>query len=89
MLSYSKQIYTNEIQLPHLLSYQPNDIYKFVRIRLGNQTTKFGEKYRPYLYRNIHNNILVSSWNKPTNKELYTSCDIGMNADALIYYKNE
>jgi hypothetical protein len=51
--------------------------------------TANGEKFGPYLYRNTRNNVLIASWEKPTNKELYSSCDIGMNADALIYYKNE
>lgn len=87
MLSYSKQILATEIPS---ISCQSNDMYKFVRVRLGKQTiTKFGEKYGPYLYRNTRNNVLISSWDSPTNKELYTSSDIGMNADALIYYKNE
>jgi hypothetical protein len=59
-------------------------------VRLRNQTqTKFGEKYGPYLYRNTRNNILVSSWHKPSNKYLYSSCDIGMKTDSLIHYKNE
>jgi hypothetical protein len=31
----------------------------------------------------------ISSWNEPTNHVSYSSYDIGMNADALIYYKNE
>lgn len=69
-----------------------NNIFKFERIRLGNKTTsQTGEIYGPYLYRDVINNILWSSWDKPTKEEnyLYKGQDIGYNTDALIYYKNE
>lgn len=65
-------------------------IYKFKRIRLGNKTTtQNGNIYGSYLYRNTLDNTLIASWDKP-NKELnylYKGEDIGLNTDALIYYK--
>ena len=67
------------------------NIYKFERIRLGKKTTtKNGQKFGPYLYRDIVNNILLASWNKPIKElnHLYKGEDIGYNTDALIYYKN-
>jgi hypothetical protein len=68
------------------------NIFKFERIRLGNKnkTTQYGEKYGPYLYRDITNNTLLSSWDKPTNdvNYLYKGQDVGYNTDALRYYKN-
>ncbi len=95
MLSYSqypKQINFNFDNYPasQRLTCESNDMYRYIRQRLGNQiVTSRGEKFGPYLYRNIRNNVLISSWDKPTNKDVYTSSDVGMNADALIYYKNE
>jgi hypothetical protein len=69
---------------------QNSDMYSFVRERLGKQiVTSAGDKFGPYLYRNIRNNVLISSWEKPNNNQLYTSYDIGMNTDALVYYKND
>ena len=67
------------------------NVFKFERVRLGNKTvTPYGEKYGPYLYRNIANNLLVSSWDKPTKEHeyLYKGEDIGYNRDAIYYYKN-
>lgn len=67
------------------------NIYKFERIRRGNKTVSpYGEKYGPYLYRNIKTNQLIASWDKPTrnNEYLYSSADIGLLSDALLYYKN-
>ena len=67
------------------------NIYKFERIRLGNKTTtQNGQKFGPYLYRDIVDNILLASWNKPIKElnYLYKGEDIGYNTDALIYYKN-
>lgn len=95
MLSYSefpKQIIINfkDYSSSQHLSCQNGDVYKYVRNRLGNQfVTSNGQKFGPYLYRNMRNNVLIASWEKPSNKEVYTSYNIGMNADALIYYKNE
>ncbi len=67
-------------------------VFIFERIRLGNpnKITSFGEKYGPYLYRDITNNTLLSSWNKPTEEKqhLYKGDEIGYNTDALQYYKN-
>jgi hypothetical protein len=89
--NYSKQIHLrDEIPASQRLQCQQGDTYQFVRKRLGSAiVTSSGEKFGPYLYRNTRNNVLIASWEKPTNIELYSSCDIGMNADALIYYKNE
>jgi len=67
------------------------NIFKFERIRLGNKTTTFhGEKYGRYLYRDITNNALLASWDKPTKEVnyLYQGHEIGYNTDALYYYKN-
>lgn len=88
---YPKQIYINYNNYPasQHLKCELNDTYKYVRQRLGHQiVTINGEKYGPYLYRNMRNNVLVASWDKPTNKVFYTLSDIGMG-DFLIYYKNE
>ena len=66
-------------------------IFKFDRIRLGNKTTMLnGERYSSYLYRDIIDNILIASWDKPTKElnYLYKGEEIGYNTDALIYYKN-
>lgn len=66
-------------------------VFKFERIRLGRKTTtKYGCKYGPYLYRDIINNTLIASWDKPTKEPnyIYKGEDIGYNTDALIYYKN-
>ena len=69
-----------------------NHIFKFHRIRLGNNntTTLNGEKFGPYLYRDTIDNTLLASWDKPTKElnYLYNGGDIGYNTDALIYYKN-
>lgn len=63
-------------------------VFKFERVRLGTKTvTPYGEKYGPYLYRNIETNKLIASWDKP-NGVLHKGEDIGYNADALFYYKN-
>ncbi len=93
-MSYSN--FPNEIRIENypesqLQSCQSSDMYKFVRERLGNKIVRQnGGNFGPYLYRNTRNNVLISSWEKPINKELlYTSCEIGMNADAVHYYKNE
>lgn len=66
------------------------NIFRFERIRLGNQTTQNGAKYGLYLYRDITNNTLLASWDKPIKdvNYLYKGQDIGYNTDALIYYKN-
>ncbi len=68
-----------------------DNIFIFERIRLGNKiTTPTGNKYGPYLYRDITNNGLLASWDKPTKEAnyLYKGGDIGYNTDALTYYKN-
>lgn len=67
------------------------DAYVYERRRLGQQiVTASGERFGPYLYRNTRSRVLFASWNKPTKPEdgLYSACDIGLNADALVYYKN-
>lgn len=66
-------------------------IFKFERIRLGNKTkTQNYTEFGPYLYRDIVDNTLIASWDKPTKElnYLYKGEDIGYNTDALIYYKN-
>ncbi len=108
MLSYST--YTQNIKAPNTSNSQQSpchvdDLYKYERQRLGHLiVSQSGEKYGPYLYRNLRNNVLVASWDKPSesrkavsvgslgtfeNRETYSSSDIGLNADALVYYKNE
>ena len=94
MLSYSG--YTNNIKASVSMNSQQNpcnvnDLYKYERKRLGHLiVSQSGEKYGPYLYRNLRNNVLIASWDKPVdNRETYSSSDIGLNADALVYYKNE
>ena len=65
--------------------------YKFERMRLGKIiVAKNGHPYGKYLYRNIYSNELIASFDKP-NKDanyIYTGEDIGINTDALTYYKN-
>jgi hypothetical protein len=66
-------------------------VFIFERVRLGYKTTTpDGSRYGTYLYRDITNNTLIASWDKPTKgkKHLYSGGDIGYNTDALIYYKN-
>lgn len=67
-----------------------NDKYTFERKRIGNNiVTEKGEKFGPYLYRNITNNVLIASWEKPLiSKITYKGFDIGTHIDALVYYKN-
>jgi hypothetical protein len=94
MLSYSnyskQKQFGGKFPTTQLVNCIPNDSYRFVRKRLGSaMVTLHGEKFGPYLYRNVRNNVLIASWEKPTSSEFYSSYDIGMNADALIYYKNE
>lgn len=66
------------------------NIFRFERIRLGNKLNQNGAKYGPYLYRDVTNNTLLASWDKPTKESnyLYKGQDVGYNTDALIYYKN-
>jgi hypothetical protein len=66
------------------------NIFKFERIRLGNKTTSTGYKYGPYLYRDITNNTLLASWDKPKKEAtyLYKGQEVGYITDAVIYYKN-
>lgn len=90
MTSYAKQISYQNYPESQRLPCKSSDMYRFVRERLGgNIVTSSGTQYGRYLYRNTRNNVLMASWEKPCNKQLYSSCDIGMNADALQYYKNE
>lgn len=60
---------------------------KFERILLGKKIKSYAG---PYLYRDIIDNTLISSWEKPIKHSnyLYTGGDIGYNTDALVYYKN-
>jgi len=74
-----------------MISFTTQSVFKFERKRLGTKTvTANGERFGPYLYRNIINNQLISSWDKPSKEPnyLYKGEDIGYNTDALIYYKN-
>lgn len=67
-------------------------VFRYERIRLGNKEkrTAYGESYGVYLYRDITNNKLLSSWDKPLKEAnyLYKGSEIGYNTDALYYYKN-
>ena len=71
--------------------YFNSKIYRFVRERRGNrQLSLFGQPFGPYLYRNLLNNQLFACWTMP-NKDirvLYTGEYIGINVNALKYYKN-
>lgn len=69
-------------------------IYRYERKRLGHKrVSEGGERYGPYLYRNLETNRLLSSWDKPDaaneRNGLYKGEDIGMLSDAIFYYKNE
>lgn len=72
------------------LNYINQPVFRFERNRSENKTIGYNEKYGPYLYRNIIDKTLISSWDKPTKDKnhLYKGEDIGYNTDALIYYKN-
>lgn len=73
------------------MNYLTQNVYKFERTRKGTKTTSaYGERYGPYLYRNVITNELLASWDIPTKEKtyLYTGEDVGYNTDALIYYKN-
>ena len=66
-------------------------IYKFERMRLGKKTvTESGMHYPPYLYRNLIDNTLLASYDKPKENlnYLYKGEQIGYNTDAILYYKN-
>lgn len=67
------------------------NVFKFERNRLGKKTSPNGDSYGPYLYRDITNNTLLASWDKPTKEAnyLYQGQEVGYNTDALIYYKND
>ena len=46
-------------------------IFRFERIRLGKKTkSSTGDKFGPYLYRDIIDNTLISSWEKPMKKRI-------------------
>ena len=77
--------------------------YIFIRQRLGfkNKISGFCNKYGeypkredpfgPYLYRHVITCQLVASWHYPAHgvADKYAGEDIGMNTDALLYYKSE
>lgn len=65
-------------------------VFIFERMRHGKRRSIYGEKYGPYLYRDITNNTLLASWDKPKYGEyyFYKGEDIGYNTDAMNYYKN-
>ncbi len=85
-----KQISWNEYPESQKLKCENSDNYLFYRERLGNNiVTKSNHPFGPYLYRNIRNNVLIASFDKPSGEGIYSSSDIGMFSDALIYYKND
>lgn len=95
MLSYSNyskvNYFTDTLPKSQTVPCNKSDTYVYVRRRLGQQmVTKLGERFGPYLYRNTRTQVIIASWEKPNKSVdgLYSWCDIGMNADALIYYKN-
>ena len=94
MTSYSTfpviHYFTDPLPSSQTLLCEKNDLYMFERKRIGNKiVSSCGEKYGPYLYRNIRNRVLIASWESPTkNKAYYSSSDIDPG-DAMIYYKNE
>ncbi len=67
-----------------------SDTYKFERERLGNiMAPSPSSRYGKYLYRNLRNGVLVASYDRPTNKTIYTSQDIGADiGETFPYYKN-
>jgi hypothetical protein len=74
----------------HYIEIKQN-IYKFERNRFGGRKfSQYGSEYGNYLYRNIYTNELISSWNPPKNEinSMYNEVDIGLNTNALTYYKN-
>ncbi len=76
---------------PNFILGLTTPVFRFERIRLGHKTlTPTGAEYGPYLYRNLIDNTLLSSWEKPTKvaSHLYKGEDIGYNTDAITYYKN-
>ncbi len=90
---FVKNIVFNYNNLPtsQKLKCYMSDTYKFERERLGkiispSETSQYGK----YLYRNLRNGVLISSYDKPTGKSIYTSKDIGFDiGEAFPYYKNE
>jgi len=73
-------------------NYSTINVYKFERKRLGRRISPYGGRYGAYLYRNMHDNTLLASWDKPIWKKglnyLYKGEDLGYCAYAMIYYKN-
>ena len=90
---YERSVPAPLYPLSQLKENRLDDRYVFYRQRLGNKiVTQNGTKFGPFLYRNTRNQVLVASYERPTSSNpsyLYTGCDIGLNADALTYYKNE
>lgn len=75
-------------------NYLHKNVYKFEKILHDNITLHLsGERYGPYLYKNIDDNEIVASWVAPDyNKRinfLYSGEEIGYNKDAIIYSKNK
>lgn len=88
--SFHKEIHFKDYPDSQKLKCEKTDNYIFVRTRKGNNIiTSYGQPFGKYLYRNCRNKVLISSWEKPTNKNIYTSEDIAMDSDAIIYYKNQ
>ena len=70
------------------INFLTRRVFRFERTRLGSNTiSPHGEKYGPYLYRNIITRELIASWDEP-KASLNKGEDIGYNTDALKYYKN-
>ena len=95
MFSYSNfptiNYFTDVLPKSQLEPSNKTDAYVYVRRRFGQQmVTASGERFGPYLYRNTRSQVLFASWDMPTKSAdgLYSAGDIGLNADALVYYKN-
>jgi hypothetical protein len=90
---FIKNVVINHKNLPfsQKLSCYNSDTYKFERKRLGKiMAPTENSQYGKYLYRNLRNGVLIASHDPPSNKNIYSSSDIGMDiGDALPYYKNE
>jgi hypothetical protein len=90
---YERSVLAPQYPSSQLKENKLNDTFVFYRQRQGNKiVSQNGTKFGPFLYRNTRNQVLVASYERPKSSNfttLYTGCDIGLNADALTYYKNE
>lgn len=87
--TYNKIISLEEYPESQKKNIEHTDVYQFERIRHGKILSPSGLPFGSYLYRNVRNRVLIASYNPPsTSSQYYTSCEIGCNTDALLYYKN-